>query len=208
MNTTEEVSDKILKVAKALFYTHGYKKVTMDDIAKELKMSKKTIYKYHEGKYAILLELIGVWKRKVSTSIESLLRKEDVPYADKLKGFLILVGTNLSDVSQVFMLDMQRNMPEIWAEITEYKRDAAYNRFLSLIEGGKQAGYIAAEVNTNIVVALYASAIENLLNPVFCAQLPKEVYAGFPEKPLDVFEQILAIILDGVLVSDKKMRSC
>ena len=206
MNAIEDPSEKILKVAKKLFYSQGYKNVTMDDIAKELRMSKKTIYKYHEGKYPILIQLITTWKETISHSIDSLLAEKNIAYSEKLKNFLILVGTALSDVSQVFMSDLQRNLPEIWEELTEYKRFAAYDRFLRLVKEGQDSGYVSPSVNINIVVALYASAIQNLLNPDFCAQLPKEVYAGFPEKPCEIFEQMISVLFEGVLLPEKKFR--
>ncbi|MEX0771999.1 MAG: helix-turn-helix domain-containing protein [Balneolales bacterium] len=52
---TETVEDRIIKAASALFLRYGAKNITMDDIAKDLRMSKKTIYKYFTAGLGISL---------------------------------------------------------------------------------------------------------------------------------------------------------
>lgn len=49
-----EPQEKILKTAIELFFKYGIKRITMDDVAKELGMSKKTIYQYYKDKDAII----------------------------------------------------------------------------------------------------------------------------------------------------------
>lgn len=50
----ETIRKRILETAKEFFLEFGYKKVTMDEIADSLGMSKKTLYQYFPSKYELL----------------------------------------------------------------------------------------------------------------------------------------------------------
>ena len=45
-----EIKERILETAQVLFFKYGIRSISMDDIAKELSISKKTIYQYYKDK--------------------------------------------------------------------------------------------------------------------------------------------------------------
>ena len=55
-----EAQEKILKTSLELFFKYGIKRVTMDDIAKELGMSKKTIYQFYKEKDDLVNQLCEI----------------------------------------------------------------------------------------------------------------------------------------------------
>jgi AcrR family transcriptional regulator len=195
---------KILETARELFYMYGYSKVTMDDISRKLGMSKKTLYNYYEGKYQLLQSILENFKTNLAQGVESVLENDSMSYPEKLYGMLTQVAMNLSRVSPKFMEDIQLNAPEIWKEINEYKKEAAFLRFNKLIEEGLRKGHVRKDINKNMAIALYVSAIQNLLDPVFMQQLPREVSKEIPEAPIEIFDQMINIIYEGILSEDTK----
>ncbi len=62
----EMMKDKIINKAKEMFLKLGFKSITMDDIACEMCISKKTIYKYFSNKDTLIEESIQVSSSKNS----------------------------------------------------------------------------------------------------------------------------------------------
>jgi len=63
------MQNEILIKAKELFLNHGFKSVTMDDLAKELGMSKKTIYQFYQDKTALVSAVTDHLFEHISTGI-------------------------------------------------------------------------------------------------------------------------------------------
>jgi AcrR family transcriptional regulator len=61
-----ETKSRILQAAQELFFSYGIRSITMDDIARHLSISKKTIYQFFEDKDQIVGELCG----SISTRME------------------------------------------------------------------------------------------------------------------------------------------
>ena len=74
-----EPQDKILKTSLELFYKFGIKRVTMDDIAKELGMSKKTIYQFYKEKDDLVNQLCDSEMIKHEQIFEDLFQQSKDP---------------------------------------------------------------------------------------------------------------------------------
>lgn len=81
-----DLKGKILEVATPMFYQHGIRKVKMDDIAKRLRISKRTVYEIYEDKEDLLLEV---------------LQRSDEANRQKMKS-LDVPGTNVIDIIILF----------------------------------------------------------------------------------------------------------
>ncbi|MCG8476028.1 MAG: TetR/AcrR family transcriptional regulator [Cytophagales bacterium] len=191
-------SENILETARLLFYHKGYSRVTMDEIAQKLGMSKKTLYKYYSGKNEILENVLSTWKESLAFKISEIASDPKLQFVIKLKKLLTITATSINDVTPVFLQDLQENSPQSWKSITSYKKEAA-KRFKKLLIEGLEKKQVSTRLNLDLVVALYHSAINNLLDPVFWNQLPTDVREGIPNKPADIFDQTITIIYEGIL---------
>ena len=61
---------------------------------------------------------------------------------------------------------------------------------------------IKKNINRNLVVALYACAIETLLDPNFLNTLPSDMKKNLPKYHSDIFDQTLKIIYEGILTDE------
>ena len=202
MPRNTEVSKDILKEATKLFFDKGYKRVTVDVIASNLSISKKTIYKYYESKQDLLEKTFENWKLKLSSEINEILDQVDISFIDKLKDMMSHIGVAMGRLNSDLIMDIQENVPDLWDRINNYKHEAAFLRFNRLIEEGIQKGQIKKSINKNLVVALYACAIENLLDPNFLNSLPANMRKSLPKYHSDIFDSTLKIIYEGILTDE------
>ena len=198
------LSSEILNKTRELFYEKGYSKVTVDEIALGLGISKKTIYKYYWGKEQLLQRIFKEFKDNLAAEVDAVLDNAELNYTSKLKQLMTRVAVALAGMSPIFFVELRVSFPELWDEMHRYKQEAAFLRFNRLIEEGMNTGYIKPGINKDMVVALYASAIDNLLDPRFLYQLPDEIKSGMPKYPSEIFDQVLQIICEGILTDEAK----
>ncbi|OKL41694.1 TetR/AcrR family transcriptional regulator [Pontibacter flavimaris] len=205
MKAQETPRDRILAEAKALFFTQGYSKVLMADLARRLGMSKKTLYQHFPGKEELLSSIIRQHGQDIQQEVERTLADESLPFPDKTRRIFGYVGTKLHDINPDFVVDIRKNAPSAWLHLQKYKTDAAFLRFSALLDEGYREGYVRADVNRTMAVLLYASALETILNPDFTEQVPKELMQELPKTPGEVFDGLVKIIFKGILRQDTEV---
>jgi len=204
MNKKADIERKILDEAYRLFLSKGYKNTTMDDIAQGLTMSKKTLYKYFPGKFELLFAAFDLLKTRLSIKVDAVIADQHKPYAIKLKSFLSTIANHLAPINTELLTDLRIHAPEIWEEMQEYIRESAFLRFQKLIEEGKENGFIAPHVNKTMVVLIYASAIQYIIDPRFLEQFPDQMMKGFEAKPAEVYDQVISIIFEGIFTDSSR----
>ena len=198
MNKKADIESRILDEAYRLFLSKGYKNTTMDDIAQALTMSKKTLYKYFPGKLELLSAAFELLKTRLSKKVDVLISDQRHSFAYKLKSFLSTIAKDLAPINPELLADLRAHAPEIWVELQSYIRESAFLRFQKLIEEGKENGFIAPHINKTMVVLVYASAIQNIMDPKFLDQFPDQMMKGFVAKPSEIYDQAISIIFEGI----------
>jgi AcrR family transcriptional regulator len=199
MKNKTKTQVEIIEGARELFYKKGFRKVSMDELADYLKMSKKTIYNYYSSKSQLIESIFEEYRISIALKIDQLISDPSLSFSEKLKGMMAGVAYALSGMSSIFLQDIEYHMPALWKKVNQYKNEAAYLRFNRLMEEGIKNGHIRKEVNKSVVVALYASAIHNLLDPRFLSSLPESIMLELPEFPSEIFDNVMNIIYKGIL---------
>ena len=149
MPRNNEIEKDILKEANKLFFEKGYKKVTVDQLASNLSISKKTIYKYYESKKDLLEKTFDNWSSNLTVEINEILDKEDISFIEKLKSMMSHIGVSMGRMNSDLIMDIQENVPHLWIKINNYKHEAAFLRFKRLIDEGITKGKIK-KISTGI----------------------------------------------------------
>jgi AcrR family transcriptional regulator len=204
MSKKTETEAKILDVAYNLFLKQGYKSTTMDEIAQALSMSKKTLYKYFPGKMELLASCFDILKNRLSLKVETVVGNTFLPFTSKLKSMLSVTAKDLAPINAELLTDLREHAPEIWNELQHYIKESAYLRFQRLIQEGKDKGYVNPQANISLIVFLYASAIQNLIDPKFLNQFPKEMQENLNLRPSQLFDQVIQVIYQGVLTDEAR----
>ncbi|MDO8966971.1 MAG: TetR/AcrR family transcriptional regulator [Algoriphagus sp.] len=204
MSKKTSIEAKILEAAYRLFLQKGYRHTTMDDIAQDLGMSKKTLYKYYPGKLELLSASFEVLKTKMTAKVEAILDNRYISFPLKLKSTLTVIAAHLAPINPELFEDLRDHAPEIWEELTAYINESAYLRFAKLIEQGVSQGLVNPRINVNLIVLLYAAAVQSLLDPKFYSQFPDSMQKGMKIPPSDIYDQAISIIYNGILTDEAR----
>lgn len=204
MSKKSSIESKILDKAYQLFLDNGYRHTTMDDIAQELTMSKKTLYKYFPGKLELLQASFEKLKTRMTAKVEAILDNRYIPFPLKLKSSLSVIAQHLAPINPSLFEDLREHAPEVWEELRDYINESAFLRFQKLIEQGIAQGLVKKNLNVSLVVTLYASAVQSLLDPKFLNQFPESIQKGMKIPAADIYDQAITIIYNGILTEEAR----
>jgi len=152
------MKEKIIVKGTDLFLKLGFKSVTMDDIAAEMGISKKTIYKYFSNKEILIEETVAATHEVIDQSIAEILSQNHNPIKENFeirKMFKTLFQA--ADTSPLYQL--KKHYPDIHAKMMCKETDDC-NRFLKQnIEKGIEQGLYRADVNIELVTRFYYTLI-------------------------------------------------
>jgi AcrR family transcriptional regulator len=190
---------RIVEVSRTLFFRFGYSRVSVDEIATELCISKKTIYQHFKGKKEILLAILNILKDNLNHDIEQVINDPNLSFTEKLKQNLAIIGVHISSVDRQFLEDMRKSVPEAWKVWEDYKRQAANQHFRTLLDEGLRNGQINPAIDADMAVIVYLGTITSVFDPLFINQLPTDLAQKLPGSPIESFNQIIKILYMGIL---------
>jgi AcrR family transcriptional regulator len=191
MHEEHEIKERILSQAEQLFIQFGYSKVTMDEIAASVGISKKTLYKFFPGKEALVKEMITTLKCAVDDHIDAVWTNDKMDFMDKLKSVMNFIGKQTSKLHGPLLEDLHRNVPEIWEEIHDFRRANAVKRFTEFVNVGIEKGVFRKDIDRQLIILFYLHAIQGMINPETLSQMPYSAN--------QIFDSIIRIIFEGIL---------
>ncbi len=192
-----DTKEKILINSRELFISSGFSNITMDDIAAELAMSKKTLYKHFPNKESLLKEAIMSQFIKIEDRVNSLVRNNKLEIIEKFRKISEIIIYYISKLSPAFLRDIKKNAPEIWEIVNKERRRLISKNFSKVVDQGINCGKLRKDLDKELVIMIYLTTIENMINP---GALSEAAYnAG------QVFDTIFKLFFEGIL-SDKGRR--
>jgi len=159
----EEQKIKYLNQILALFMKYGIKSVTMDDIAKELGVSKKTLYKYFKDKNAIVSTLMKMDLNSEMQKLSSLTNSSTNAIEETFAFSQVLIE-KLKTVNPSLMYDLEKYHPKAWSLFINHKRVDVFNCIRANIERGIDEGFYVSIINAEVVAKLYSEKIDLIFN--------------------------------------------
>jgi len=144
----------ILQRALQVFKRYGVKTVTMDDIARELGISKKTLYRYVSDKNDLLLRTASL-SCSEEEDVMGKIREESNDAIDEMLRTSRFVSEVVAQINPVIVYDLQRYYPEVWQTMDKHRIGFVGETIKTNIERGKAEGVYRSDFNTEIVVKLY-----------------------------------------------------
>lgn len=199
MATDKNTRERILNLAGEQFFNHGFSKVTTDELAVELGMSKKTIYKYFPSKERLLEEVVDASLARLKTGAEEIIYDPDMEFVRKLETLLSFVSRQVAILlKRPFLNDLQKNAPEIWQKIEAFRKEMIHTRFARLIREGMDEDVFRTDVDQEIVVMTLFSAIHGIINP--------ETLSNLPVTADEAFKSITKILFEGLLTEKARKK--
>lgn len=194
-----EIRKRILAAAESRFFKLGFGKVTMSDIASDLKMSKKTLYAYYTSKEQLLSAVVENLHAEMDVKINALIDDREMDFVEKLKKLMEHGAMFYSRFGQTFLADIQRNAPEIWKNCDEFRRERMRSNLVQFFRHGVRDGYFRDDINEQVVTLLHVTAMQALITPEVLSQLPLSA--------AQLFETITKVVFEGILTEDARKKN-
>ncbi|HOW35374.1 MAG TPA: TetR/AcrR family transcriptional regulator [Candidatus Omnitrophota bacterium] len=162
MTIDQLTKEKILNAAEKRMVKFGYRKVTMDEIAQDLVMSKNTIYKYFQSKAEITENLFLRLKKKINDN-QILIEKAHKDPLEIISKNIYFLQKELTPWFEHFLGDIKAELPTLWTDFVNYRAEKIMD-LKTLVEKGIKKG-IFRKVNAAIAVRAYLGAIDSIINP-------------------------------------------
>ncbi|MGD0038053.1 MAG: TetR/AcrR family transcriptional regulator [Bacteroidota bacterium] len=188
---------KILEVAADRFMNAGFYKVTMDEIASDLRMSKKTIYKFFPSKETLLKAIVHAFMRKMEREVQGTI-SSDKPIEEKLTTLLAFIGKQLRRFSHPFMTDVQRFAPALWKEIEIFRRERVLSQLQQMFRQAKMERVFREDLDPDLFFLVLTTTIQGIMNPQVLSQQPFSAE--------EAFKGIFRILYEGALTDEARKR--
>ncbi|WP_073095136.1 TetR/AcrR family transcriptional regulator [Cyclobacterium lianum] len=184
-----EAKEKIIQVALEQFMVYGIRAVTMDQIARQVGMSKKTLYEEFSSKEDLVNAAFEIALREDECAFDQMM-EEDEGVIDHLLRMTRYLRERFSSMNPLVMHEIQRFYPQCWKKLEDFKRDHAWKGIVEVLEKGKQSGDFREEINSEILAFMRLEQITS----AFTGNVPGGKYSM-----LEYHLQIVDHFIHGIL---------
>ena len=189
--------EQIEITAKDLFWKHGFKKVSIDEICKKANVSRKTFYTFYENKNALAIFILQSLVESIKDSYVDIL-EADVSFAVKMQKILVMKLKMSESLSMEFIADFYN--PDA-GEILEYFTKMSEESIAFLREFFRKAqekGEMNPNLNLDYVMWMIQKVMELCSSP--------ELTLMFPNAE-SLVRQITESVLYGIMPVEKNLIS-
>lgn len=141
----------------------GVKGVTMDTMASELGISKKTLYKYCSDKNDLVSQTLELSVKTDTAEIDAIIAK-NLNAIDENYEISQLVTEKLRELNPAVFHDLQKYHSEVFQIFTNYRNGHIFECVKNNIEKGQNEGLYSSDLDAELVSKLYLTLIDGLLN--------------------------------------------
>ena len=186
-----EIRQRILTEARDLFFRFGFSKVTMDEAAEKLGMSKKTLYKHFPSKEDLLAAVTEDHIRECDENVHALCTKKGQGPLERLRCLMDYLAALYGKMSDALIHDLRKSAPEIWKRVEATRKEHIHNEFSALVKEGRRKGIFRKDVDERLFLLIYFETVQSILHP--------ETLSGLPFKPSQVFDGVVKVLFEGFL---------
>jgi AcrR family transcriptional regulator len=182
----QDIKDKILKGAEELFMKYGVRSISMDDIARHLSVSKKTLYQHFADKEDIVT-MVAKSHMQRSWQEFNEIRATSKNAIDELSKISVCLKRNMEDMNPSLLFDLQKYHPKAWTVWLDYKTECIHESVQRNLKQGIEEGYYRPEINTEIISIVRMALVEIAFDDkVF----PPEKFK-LPEVQMQIFDHFV-----------------
>lgn len=156
----------ILERVRELFFKYGVRSVSMDDICRDISISKKKLYQFFFSKNELVEKLLELERQNFEIIFDRY-NFEGVNAIDILLTVSMEVGERFRDVAPSMTFDLQKYYPEVYHKHIEERIDFIFKKIQINLEKGINQGYYRTDLSIELVARLYIRRLIDLHNPEF-----------------------------------------
>jgi len=184
------MKESIIHIATDLFLNHGFKSVTMDDIANKLAISKKTLYQHYNNKESIVSVVIDNLFKNICGVVDQIcaLKKNPIEEVYEIKKEVM---HHLKDETSAPMHQLHKYYPKIYSSLKERQFHFMQECVVDNIKRGLSLGLFRDNIDVDFVSRIYFNGVTGIKD----SQLfPSTMFA-----PKELFESFLEYHLRGIV---------
>lgn len=191
------MKDRILQIATEKFIQIGYMAFNMDDLCRDLGISKKTLYEYFPSKKELFQTsaqtVFDEMRSESHAVLDKMIENDEFHFFDQLKNMFDVVNKHHKKLKPIFMSDLRKYAPDVWGCTNDFEaeRRGYFDKIWAL---GTRDGMIKKDINKNVYYLMYFGILHTLMRPDILADLSISSYQAL--------EQIYEILMTGILTDD------
>lgn len=160
-----EEKEKILEFTEEKLFSQGFHKTTMAEISSELRMSKKTIYKYFPSKLDLVDAIANRFTERMKGKVVPLL-ESDKNAVEKIIGLISLLSKTAAKIGDKIFAELKTHFPTVWQRVDKFRTEMMYANLSKVIDQGKSEGLIE-NYPTPLIMNILVNAVRSTVNPEF-----------------------------------------
>lgn len=164
----ENYKKELLRKIGELYQMYGIKSVTMDDVARQLGVSKKTIYQYFSDKEELVNNVVEFMMHERQVCFSEMFSDKHNAIEELLKVNEFIIKMRQKHNPSMFF-DLQKYFPKIHEKFMRHNWEKMYDAVLTNIIKGKNEGLYRKEMNGEIIAKIHLSRIMSIFenNKIF-----------------------------------------
>ena len=154
-----EAKRKIIKGAESLFMRYGVRTISMDDIARHLTVSKKTLYQHFEDKEDLVKVVCEAHIDNIMQECERL-RVSSINAIDEISKLQEMMRNKLAEMNPAFFMDLQKFHPSAWEVWIQHRQNFMQKSIVRNLKQGIEEGYFRPEIHLDVLAPMRMALVQ------------------------------------------------
>ena len=176
--------------ARERFVREGFLGITVEELACDLGMSKKTFYRVFRSKEDLVEQAARTMLENVAERVHAIVAGEG-NFIDKILSLMSLLASVYPLIESPMVRELQRHLPHIWRLIDDFRGRQITENFSILVRQGLEEGFVMPDVNVRLFALVLVSAVQGIVRP---SRLLEESFSA-----RDAMEGILDTLFLGIM---------
>lgn len=159
----DEKELKIISGASQVFMKYGVKSVNMDDVARHLGVSKKTLYQFVTDKEDLVKKSVLTFCMREDNDIVSICAK-GLNAIDENLEIMNYVSNMIQNLHPSVAYDIEKYHPSVFKQMRTHRQSVIYNCVLQNLLKGQKEGYYRKDFKADVIAKIYISRMEALFD--------------------------------------------
>lgn len=159
-----EIQERILLKGDEMFRRYGIRSITMDDIAKNLGVSKKTIYQHFPDKEELVVEVIRMNIQRHMRHMDSCCGNAAKDAIDELLQINKQVSIMIQSYNPIMFYDLQKYHPKAWIAFREFRNHEILTKIVDNIHRGMSEGLYRKDIDIDIISRMRLEQVDMSFN--------------------------------------------
>jgi TetR/AcrR family transcriptional regulator, cholesterol catabolism regulator len=159
-----ELQERILLKGDELFRRFGIRSITMDDIAKQLGVSKKTIYQHYPDKDELVIAMTKLNISRHFNEVEKCCGPASINAIAEMFAVNNSVGDMIRSFNPIMFYDLQKYHPKAWLSFREFRNLYVRTKIVENIRRGIEEGYYRDNVDIEILSRMRLEQVDMTFN--------------------------------------------